>query len=279
MLTYRSLFQKMPPRPKKSYGQHFLTDPLYCQRFVDFGGLEPLDAVLEIGAGTGQLTEALLGRCRRVIAVESDPELVRCLQKRFSSHLLSPQLIVLPTDILSFDWDSIRHETPFKLAGNLPYNISTRILAKMAERKDRFQTFTFMVQKEVADRILAPVGSRDYGFFTLFMEYHFFSLKGFDVPPGVFVPRPKVDSSVLQCRPRQRDWSQVHYTHCMQLLKKAFRHRRKTLWNNLKAFVPDRERLGEVFDICRIAPDVRPQRVDLAHYSCLSRMLESIDFK
>ena len=279
MLTYRFLFQKMAPSPKKSYGQHFLSDPVYCKRVVDFATLQAGDTVLEIGAGTGQLTEALLGRCRRIIAVESDPELVDCLLKRFSDHLPSSRLVVLRADILNFDWDSIPHQTPFKLVGNLPYNISTRILAKMAESKDRFQTFTFMVQKEVGDRILAPVGGRDYSFFTLFMQYHFSCIKGFDVPPGVFLPRPKVDSSVLQCRPRQRDWSQARYTHCMLLLKRAFRHRRKTLWNNLKAFVPDRTRLAAVFETCKIAPDVRPQQLDLSHYSCLSRMLESIDFK
>lgn len=277
MVTYRFLFEKMTVRPKKSYGQHFLTDPVYCQKLVDFAGVEAIDTVLEIGAGTGQLTESLLSRCRQVIAVESDPELVQYLGKRFSSQVLNSHLALIPADILELDWGSVRNEPPLKLAGNLPYNIATRIVAKMAEKKERFQSFTFMVQKEVADRILAPVGSPDYGFFTLFMEFHFLSCKGFDLPPNVFFPPPKVISSVLQCHPRQRDWSETHYGQCMGLLKKAFRHRRKTLWNNLRRFVPERERLRAAFRSCKLALDVRPQQVDLEQYSCLSRMLQFAD--
>ena len=147
----------MKPQPKKSLGQHFLADTNYCHKIVRFAHVGPGDTVVEIGPGTGQLTRVLLATARRVIAIEFDASMVRHLQKELSENLSDPhhQLQLLQADVLNLEWDSVMGTTPVKIIGNLPYNISTRILSNLLTVKDRLVDCTVMVQKEVAQRILA----------------------------------------------------------------------------------------------------------------------------
>ena len=269
MLTYNDL-PDIPARAKKSLGQHFLIDRNYCQKIVRYARIDPLDTVIEIGPGTGALTEPLLAAAGEVIAIEFDSALIAHLKDRFANH---PRLRLLEADILGLDWRDIVKVVPVKLLGNLPYNLATRILLKTTEIKDRFHSFTFMVQKEVAERILARPKSKDYGYFTVLMEYHFTRVKGFNVPAGVFTPQPKVLSNVMKLLPRDPPCPAVDYPHFVALLKKAFRHRRKTLWNNLKGNLVGRERMAAAFDACQIQATARPDQVTLAQYSCLARVL------
>ena len=265
----------MSIRTKKSLGQHFLSNPSYGKRILRYAQIDPLDTVVEIGPGTGALTALLLSTARKVIAIELDAALIKFLKDRFHEN---PALQLVEADVLRLDWDLIVERAPVKIVGNLPYNISTRILLKMTELKDRFHSFTFMVQKEVAQRILAQPESKDYGYFTLLMDYHFTRLKGFDVPAGAFVPPPKVVSSVMKLLPQDPPYPVTDYDHFVALLKAAFRHRRKTLWNNLKPNMPEPGAIGPAFSACRVGPRARPEQVTLEQYSCLARMLSSSRF-
>lgn len=264
-------------RAKKSLGQHFLADLNFCRKIVRYAGLTPSDRVVEIGAGTGQLTAVLLQQARQVIALEFDENLVEHLRKRFQAELAAsePRLEIRQVDVLHWNGQDLPEEDPVKLVGNLPYNISTRILAKTTEFKDRFHSFTFMVQKEVAQRILAQPGSKDYGYLTLLLEYHFHREAGFDAPPGVFVPPPRVWSHVMKILPRTG--GQEDPQPLMTLIQQAFQHRRKTLWNNLLRASFPRPHLQRAFRLCGLGPRRRPEEVTLQEFQCLARVLYSAD--
>lgn len=257
-------------RPKKSLGQHFLADPNYCKKILRYAEIQAADTVIEIGPGTGQLTECLLAAAGRVVAIEFDPALVEYLKDRFTDQA---HLELVQADILHLDWSDMIRGASVKIVGNLPYNIATPILLKTTQITDRFQSFTFMVQREVARRILAQAGSKDYGYFTLLMAYHFERLRGFDVPPGVFVPKPRVLSHVMKLIPRDPPHPVPDYDRFLGLLKRAFRHRRKTLRNNLQEAVSEPRRFAAALEQCRVAPEARPEQVTLQQYSCLARML------
>lgn len=264
----------MKPRAKKSLGQHFLADPHYCRKIARFAGIDSQDSVVEIGPGTGHLTQVLLGMARRVTAIEFDREMVDHLRDRWpesGTHQGAP-LTIVQADVLTLDWSTILGTGPVKVIGNLPYNISTRILQKMTSIKDRFHNCTVLVQKEVAQRILAGPNSKDYGYFTLLMEYHFQRVAGFDISAGAFVPKPKVLSHVLKVIPRQHPHEVSDYEAFLSLLKEAFQQRRKTLWNNLKGTHAP-QRLGAAFQASHIADQARPESVTLEQYVCLARML------
>ena len=264
----------MTPRPRKSLGQHFLSDKNYCYKLLQFAGFGPHDTVLEIGPGTGQLTQALLKTVRRVVAVEFDTAMIQFLEIQFAPQLGGGlgQLQLVQADVLTLDWDSILNRNPVRVIGNLPYNISTRILKRMLEIKDRFQDCTVMLQKEVAERILATPSAKEYGYFSLLMEYHFRRVKGFDVPPGVFVPKPKVMSHVLKLIPRDPPHPVPDYKAFVKLMQRAFQQRRKTIWNNLKRDF-DPSTVLAALETCGIGMQARPEELSLYNYACLSREL------
>lgn len=260
-------------RPKKSLGQHFLTSTRYCRRIADYADLCESDLVVEIGPGRGHLTEHLLEQAGKVLAIELDSELVQFLHTRFDSQISSGTLELIETDVLQVDWAMLlSHSGSAKLVANLPYNISTRILTKMSEAKDRFHSLSFMVQREVADRILAQPGEKDYGYFTLAMEYHYDRVRGFAVPPGAFSPPPRVFSYVMKLIPR-REGFEVAPARFLEIARQAFVWRRKTLWNNLKRNQKNLEALARAFRQCSIPLRARPQEVSLDQYLCLARML------
>jgi len=144
----------MKPRAKKSLGQHFLADPHLCGKIVRFAEIDSQDSVVEIGPGTGHLTQVLLTLARRVTAVEFDREMVNYLQAQWPENGTYPgaPLTIVQADVLTVDWNTILGPGPVKVIGNLPYNISTRILQRMIEIKDRFQSCTVLIQKEAARR-------------------------------------------------------------------------------------------------------------------------------
>ena len=262
---------KPKPQAKKSLGQHFLANPEYSQKIAHFAQIGPEDTVVEIGPGTGQLTRVLLTLARKVVAIEFDRDLVGYLQDYYPDDTSAQRLDIVEADILSFNW-AILGKNTFKVIGNLPYNIATQILQNMIPIKDRFQSGTFLLQKEVAQRVLSSPHSKDYGYFTLLMEYHFERVAGFDVPPGVFVPPPKVTSQVIQLQPHRPPFPVGDESAFRSLLKNAFQQRRKTLRNNLKSAC-DAQELEPAFEACRIPARARPEEVTLEQYACLGRML------
>ncbi|GAB4119304.1 MAG: 16S rRNA (adenine(1518)-N(6)/adenine(1519)-N(6)) -dimethyltransferase RsmA [Acidobacteriota bacterium] len=271
------------PEPRKALGQHFLSDPGYCRRIVSLAQVSAGDPVLEIGPGTGVLTERLLAAGAIVRAVELDSRLVEYLTRRLAQPIAQERLFLVQGDVLRLDWheltepvgpaggpDSARR---VKLVANLPYNIATRILSRTTPFANRFHSLTVMTQKEVALRVTARPGSRDYGYLSLLMEYHYRVGSGFDVPPGAFSPPPKVVSRVFQLLPLDPPRAFPSYAGFLKLVSAGFRHRRKTLWKNLLAAGYPEDRLRAAFEAAGLPFDVRAEAVPLARFLALADVL------
>lgn len=275
-------------RPKKSLGQHFLTDPAYCRRIVQFAAVNSKDLVIEVGPGTGLLTQHLLESADYVLGLEIDPTMVEILNAKFSEN---DRLQVVTVDVLSRTWINvvkrfIQSERPaaegqsgfhVKVIGNLPYNISTRIITQMTRIGYRFHSCTFMTQKEVAERALANPGSKDYGFLSLIVDLHFDRHRGFDVPPGAFRPVPKVNSHVFQLTPRVVPISGADYKLFVRIISRGFLHRRKTLLNNLIRDFKNEDALLAAFAQCGIPRNARAENLSLEQYLCMTRVLSLPD--
>jgi 16S rRNA (adenine1518-N6/adenine1519-N6)-dimethyltransferase len=214
--------------PKRSLGQNFLSDPNICRRIVESVGLGPGDPVLEIGPGRGALTRILAGHDGPVMALEKDQALVGWLKTEF------PAIAVVHADGLHFCWEATDRLPGLSLLGNLPYNVASPMIWEMVSRCRTFKSMTFMVQKEVAQRLAAPAGSRAYGALSAWVGSFVRVELLFTVPPHVFRPCPKVDSAVVRFVPRPDPaWTAARsLSLCLKLL---FQQRRKQLGTILKS--------------------------------------------
>jgi 16S rRNA (adenine1518-N6/adenine1519-N6)-dimethyltransferase len=224
----------MLPRPRKRFGQHFLTDRHYLGRIVRAIAPARGDAMVEIGPGTGLLTAELVQGLDHLHVVEIDRDLAAGLRNRFGAG----QVTVHEADALEFDFAALPQG--LRVVGNLPYNVSTPILFRIAGLAARIRDCTFMLQKEVVDRMVAAPDTAEYGRLSVMLQYRFAMDALFDVPPGAFSPPPKVDSSVVrmvplgEARPVARDEALFG-----QLVASAFSQRRKTLRNAVRALAGD----------------------------------------
>ncbi len=226
------LFREQGLRAKRSFGQCFLADGniariIASQATTPEGGL-----VIEIGAGTGALTLPLLERAKRVIAVERDRDLVPILRDSLAAHVDQGKLVVLEDDAVTCEfgayWDA--GPSPRVLAGNIPYQITGPLLQRAIAEAHRLDRVVFMVQKEVADRVVAAVGTKDYGVLSIFVRSAFVARRHMVVPASCFRPRPQIDSAVLVLEPR-RDKAVAQGGAFALLVHAAFAKRRKTLRN------------------------------------------------
>ncbi len=222
----------MLPRPRKRLGQHFLTDRHYIARIVSAINPQQSDNLVEIGPGAGAITEPLIAALGHLHVIEVDRELAPALAQRFSSD----QLTVHQCDVLEFDFATL--PAPLRVVGNLPYNISTPILFHVAQFAERIRDCTFMLQREVVERMVAAPSTPAYGRLSVMLQYRFAMEKMFNVPPGAFYPPPKVDSAIVRLTPfaaqrlRARDENLF-----AQIVLAAFSQRRKTLRNTLKSYL------------------------------------------
>jgi 16S rRNA (adenine1518-N6/adenine1519-N6)-dimethyltransferase len=216
----------MLPRPRKRFGQHFLTDRHYLRRIVEAIAPAEDDAMAEIGPGTGLLTAELAGRVSHLHVIEIDRDLAATLRRAFPPE----RVTVHEGDALEFDFAILPPR--LRIVGNLPYNVSTPILFRMAALEERVRDCTFLLQKEVVDRMVAEPATAEYGRLSVMLQYRFAMASVLHVPPGAFTPPPKVDSSVVHMaplgagRPRARDEALFE-----RLVAAAFSQRRKTLRN------------------------------------------------
>lgn len=217
-------------RPKKSLGQNFLRDPHYLKRIADAAEVGSNDLVLEIGPGMGHLTRLLVQRARRVLAIEVDERLIPHLHKEFEA---SGNIEIAHADALAYPYHDLAGR--WKVVANLPYYISTPIIQRLIASREKFISFTLMLQREVAERIAAPPGGKEYGYLSVLVQYHTMPRIEFMVPPGAFTPRPKVDSAVITLTVRDRPSVLVKdESFFIRVIKAAFFQRRKTLRNSLK---------------------------------------------
>ncbi|MFI5242475.1 MAG: 16S rRNA (adenine(1518)-N(6)/adenine(1519)-N(6))-dimethyltransferase RsmA, partial [Gemmatimonadales bacterium] len=186
-----------PPPIRKSLGQHFLTDPRILARIADAVALAPDETVVEIGPGRGSLTDALLARAARVVAVEVDRKLAELLREKYASE---PRITIVEADVLEVNLGELAGG-PYALAGNVPYYITTPILFQ-ALRPPRASRSVFLVQREVAARMAAPPGADDYGALSVNIQALADVELLFRIPSGAFNPPPRVDSAVVRVTPR-----------------------------------------------------------------------------
>lgn len=233
------------PQTKPKMGQHFLASEDLAARVVDTLGDVSQSTVLEIGPGRGLMTSLLAKRARRLIAVELDRVLAAQLRLKFG---MSRNVEIIEGDVLAIDFDSLfgpkpglsqpgidLKPQPVKVVGNLPYYITSDILLRLFEFSKYFDSIVIMVQREVADRIAAEPGGRDYGMLSATAQLYARVENLFTLPPGAFVPPPKVHSSVLRLTidPQQEKLG-VAGDGFIDFLRLSFGQKRKTLWNNLK---------------------------------------------
>ncbi|MBX7067238.1 MAG: 16S rRNA (adenine(1518)-N(6)/adenine(1519)-N(6))-dimethyltransferase RsmA [Parachlamydiales bacterium] len=242
--------------PKKSLSQNFLIDPNIIDKIVQLADVRPGDSVLEIGPGPGALTMALLEKGAQVFAVEMD--------RAFAEHLHRLQngsLKVFEEDFLKFRMEFLPKN--IKVVANLPYHITTPILEKLFASS--FSSIVIMVQKEVAVRMQAKPGTKDFGSLSLFVQFHSEIRNSFLVPPGCFYPKPKVDSTVIRL-----DAKPIPTTNPFHLIHPAFQHRRKMLSSTL-SYPKEMIRQGLVEIGAR--PDARPETLSLNQWILLTRFL------
>lgn len=272
-------------RGKPRLGQHILRDEGVSAKIVDALGDVSQRTVLEIGPGPGTLTYLLAKRARRLIAVELD----RVLAAQLSMNLATaPNVEVIEADILSIDFGTLFAASPgmsrpglqvvperVHVVGNLPYYITSDILLHLFDSYEHFDRIVIMVQKEVADRLAAKPGTRDYGLLTDTAQLHARIEKLFDVPPGAFSPPPKVHSSVLRLTMEKKaERLGVGRAEFTSFLKLAFGQKRKTLWNNLKPRY-DGALLRKALASSGIQPTVRAEALALDQKATLFRALQT----
>lgn len=249
------------PAPRKRFGQHFLADGGIIAKIVESMHLTPNEAVLEIGPGRGALTKILLEKNINLFAVELDRDLAAMLRATYS------QLTLFEADALEFDYNMLRTK-PLRLVGNLPYNVATPLIFRFIEHIHLFTDITIMVQKEVADRMMAKSGNPAYGRLSVSCHYFFTMRKVTDVRPGSFFPPPKVMSTVLTLTPKSTaDRALCHPDTLSKVVKQAFSTRRKKLSNALAPLFST-----EVLRTMGVA-DKRAEELDLADYIRLAKAL------
>jgi 16S rRNA (adenine1518-N6/adenine1519-N6)-dimethyltransferase len=253
---------------RKRFGQHFLHDQSVIEAILRAIDPRPGENLLEIGPGQGALTYPLLQRCERLIAIELDRDLIPVLTRQAANF---GKLEIINADILEFELASIPGNKTFRVIGNLPYNISTPLMFHLLESVRQIQDMHFMVQKEVALRIVARPGETNYGRLSVMLQYQCDCHYLLDVAPDCFKPPPKVDSAVIRLIPHSSPQHDVgDYGHFARIVQAAFSQRRKTISNSLKS-VLDRETIIA----CEIDPGLRAENLGVDDFAKLSRTFNS----
>jgi 16S rRNA (adenine1518-N6/adenine1519-N6)-dimethyltransferase len=262
----------MPSKPK--LGQNFLHDAQAIQRIVGALGDCSASTVVEIGAGKGAVTRVLATRARHVVAVELDNQLAASLRSQFSPD----RLTVANEDVLNFDFAGASASAGQRLAvvGNLPYYITSPILLKLAANHVSLDRAVLMMQREVADRVVANPGSRDYGLLSVTAQMYGPVEKLFTLPPGAFSPPPEVHSSVIRWRfaPRFAQLG-VDEATFLAFVRQAFAQKRKTLANNLRAagFAP--ASIETAIESAGVRPKSRAEELPVEAFAALWKALRS----
>jgi len=261
--------------PKKRLGQHFLVDRNILDKVIRTADVEKEDIVLEVGPGLGEMTLALARQAKKVIAIEIDSKLVAILEKKMRGH---PNVEVVKSDILKVDFDQFlkKEGHPIKVVANLPYQISTPLLFRFIESKDVFSTFTLMLQREVAERMAAPPGRKEYGPLSIFIQLSFDLTTRFFIKPSAFFPPPKVDSALVHMVWREEPLVETNDEEWFKRVVKAcFGYRRKTLVNALKhseLVLPESMELK--MKGIGIDPQRRPETLTIQEFAALANALK-----
>jgi 16S rRNA (adenine1518-N6/adenine1519-N6)-dimethyltransferase len=264
-------------RRRKALGQHFLANRSILRKIIAVIAPRSDELVIEIGAGKGALTFPLSDRCGKVIAVEKDAALIPFLLEQKKDNVT-----VIEQDVLKIRFrDLLAREESFhgrtKIAGNIPYSISTPLLFRVLEERDLFVACVFLLQKEVAERIAAGPGTKKYAPLSILFQIHFDVRLHFDVAPGSFLPPPLVVSTLISLTPRPGPLHAVRdEKRFRDFLHLTFSSRRKTLLNNLRRFPLPAEDIRKALRGLSLPDDVRAERLTIAQFVQLYDLLTSL---
>jgi len=266
MTSVRKMIAQYEIHPRKRLGQSFLQDRNIIRRIVAL--VEPAgdETVVEIGAGLGSMTEELAKSAGRLIALEVDQRLVGVLRERFAGQ---DRVEVLQTDVLKYDFSSACPGGRIKVVGNIPYPISSPILFRLLDFRRSISSMILMFQKELADRITAPPGTKDYGIPSVLVARYTRATCELTVPPTCFYPIPDVVSSVLRITVRQEP-NLPDEALFAKIVRAAFAQRRKTLWNNLRHIGIPEEMVGKMFAGSGIDRTRRAETLSVEEFSLLT---------
>ncbi len=257
----------MRVKAKKSLGQNFLIDKNILKKIVDVGNINSKDKILEIGPGTGNLTEYIVkANPKTIIVVEKDFNLTKLLENKFKKKVK-----IINDDILKLSENFYNEK--FIIYGNLPYNISTQILAFWClSKKIKFKKLILMFQKEVADRIVAKVNTRNYSRITILSNWKFYIKKLFDINPECFSPRPKIKSSLLEFTPKKNIVDIKYPKNIEKITNIFFSQRRKMVKKNfMKLF----KNFDEVSKLVNIRLTDRPQNIPIEKFLEIIKIFEN----
>ncbi|GIW40053.1 MAG: ribosomal RNA small subunit methyltransferase A [Candidatus Binatia bacterium] len=255
-------------RHRPRLGQHFLADRVLARRIAELALEEPSEFYVEVGPGLGALTEHLVPRVPRILLLEIDPSLVRALRDRYGSM---PHVEVREADASEFDWkSSTASVSSVTVVGNLPYRVGTRIVTDVLGQVDKLRTAVFMLQREVAERLVAEPGSRDYGSLSVLARLRHDLRIALRVRPGAFRPPPKVHSAVVVARRLSRPRVEVPDVAAFEgLVRALFRGRRKQLRNVASSIWQDAE---AVLRRAGIDPSRRAETLSLEEFARLAHL-------
>mgnify|MGYP000925371686 FL=1 len=267
-------------RLSKALGQNFLIDGNIIEKIVNIAEIKSGDQIIEIGPGIGSLTQALLERIEdgRLFAIEKDERMVQILKELFQAE----QLTLIHRDVLDIDWPEFFTENalldkPVKLAANLPYYITTPIIMGLLEARVPVERYVFMVQKEVAERMVAKPGGKDYGALSIAVQYYTRPEICHIVPPSVFIPQPDVKSAIIKLETNEIPPVQLEDERFFfQIVQAIFQQRRKNLKNSLSKAANirlDRELIEESLQEMGIPEGTRGEMLDLSEIGQLSNIL------
>ena len=278
-MTLRQQLQDLNIRPRKKLGQHFVVNPKTLQRIIESASLGSDDIVVEIGAGLGSLTVPLAQRVKKVYAVELDPRLANELRKELATN---DRVEVIQADALQLDFTPWyeQWQRQMKVVANLPYEISSPMIFRLFEEKNCFSLFVLMFQLEVARRIVARPGTKDYGPLSLWSQLYTRARIEFSVGPQAFYPAPRVDSAVVRFEVLPQPSVEVEDERILrQIIRLAFTYRRKTLVNALRLGEFDRlspEKISEALQSAGISPKSRGEALSLVQFRDLTRTLAAV---
>ena len=262
----------MEIKVKKSLGQNFLTDKNIIKSIVDIGFIKDNDVILEVGPGTGNLTEFIFKKNpKQIYAIEKDYNLVNFLNEKFEGKIK-----IINEDILNFKINNISNEK-FIIYGNLPYNISTQILTQWIVDQKQFSSIKkliLMFQKEVANRIIAKINSKNYGRLSIISNWKLNIKKEFDINPKSFFPKPKVDSTLLSFVPRKDFFHIKKPANLEKITRIFFNQRRKMIKNPLRQIFKDPDQIAEKL---KLNINLRPQNLSPKNYFDITTEYENLN--
>lgn len=236
----------------KSLGQNFLIDKNIVDKIMDASGLDENSCALEIGPGIGVLTAEMAQRCKKVVAIEIDDRLIPVLKETLGNY---ENVSVVHSDALKVDFNKLFEEkdlTNIKVVANLPYYVTTPLINKIFKEAKGVDSITIMIQKEVAERLIAKPSTKDYGALTLLANYYSDVEKVVKVPPSCFIPNPKVDSMVIKMNIKEPEVDLKDESLFFRVIRESFNMRRKTLTNSLRPIGLKGDKLKEALALAQV---------------------------